>query len=88
MYPYANFTRLLNSRPIDVTHPKAYIFNEKFNHIVESYAITMKNQKKETIEIIAEKRSTCIQAEWNNNDNRELITGKAKRQKRMIKNSI
>ena len=43
MYPYANFTRLLNSRPIDVTHPKAYIFNEKFNHIVESYAITMKN---------------------------------------------
>ena len=59
MYPTANFKGLLNSRPIVITHPKAYIYNEKFNHTVESYAIVMENKKKNLIETIAERRNTC-----------------------------
>ena len=88
MYPYANFKRLLDSRPINVTYPKAFIFNEKFNHTVESYAIAMENKKKKPIESIAERRSTRKRDKKKKNDNRELITGKAKRQKRSRKNSI
>ena len=79
MYPYANFKRLLDSRPIDVTHPKAFIFNEKFNHAVESYAIAMENKKKKPIETITERKNTRERDKKEKNDNRELITGKAKR---------
>ena len=89
MYPTANFKGLLNSRPIVITHPKAYIYNEKFNHTVESYAIAMENKKKETteIDIIGERRSTRKRGGKKKNDNTELITEKAKRQKSLSKNS-
>ena len=88
MYPYANFKKLLDSRPSHVTYPKEFIFNEKFNHTVESYAIAMENKKKKHIESIAERRSTRKRDKKKNNENREMITGKAKRQKRMSKNAM
>ena len=88
MYPYANFKRLLDSRPINVTYPKAFIFNEKFNHTVESYAIAMENKKKKPIEAIAERRSTRKRKKKKKNENRVLITEKAERQKRISKNAM
>ena len=88
MYPTENFKRLLGGRPINITHPKAFIFNEKFNHTVESYAIAMKNKKKNAIESNTEKRIIPKRDKKKKNDNSELITGKAKRQKRLSKNSI
>ena len=88
MYPTENFKRLLDSRPINITHPKAFIFNEKFNHTVESYAIAMKNKKKNAIESNTERRSIRKRDKKKNNNNSELITGKAKRKKRLSKNSI
>ena len=88
MYPTANFKGLLNSRPIVITHPKAYIYNEKFNHTVESYAIAMENKKKETTEIgiIGERRTIRKRAKKKKKDNLELITETAKRTKRISKN--